>query len=249
RGPHDVRRLRGHVHRELAGGPVEVGDRPARLDRRRVRARIVQPQLGDHVGLLEGTVGAVLVADLPRVDQVVVLARLVVADDRRPFGHRLLRGDERGQRLVLHVDQFAGVLGDVGVVGHDDGNFLTLEADLVGGQHRLGVVGQRGHPRQVAGGRHLAGQHQVNAGYLPRAAGVVRLDARVRDRTTQDLHVQYAGQQYVVDVVALAAAERIVLDAFAAGSESADLAFVDRRHAFSPRILWAAHYTALTMFW
>jgi hypothetical protein len=83
RGPDDVRRLAGHVDGELRGGPVEVGDRAAALDRRRVAAGVVQFQLGDHVGLLEGPVGARLVADLPVVDDVVGLVHLVVADHRR----------------------------------------------------------------------------------------------------------------------------------------------------------------------
>ena len=38
-GPDDVRRLGGHVDGELGRRPVEVGDRAAALDRRRVRAR------------------------------------------------------------------------------------------------------------------------------------------------------------------------------------------------------------------
>ena len=83
RGPDDVRRLRGHVDGQLRGRPVEVGDRPAALDRRGVRARVVQVELGDDVGLREGAVGAVLVADLPVEDDVVVLVLLVVTDDRR----------------------------------------------------------------------------------------------------------------------------------------------------------------------
>ena len=43
----------------------------------------MQLQLRNKVGLLEGPVGAGLVADLPVVDDVVVLVLLVVADERR----------------------------------------------------------------------------------------------------------------------------------------------------------------------
>ena len=174
RGPDDVRRLGGHVHGELRGGPVEVGDRPAALDRRRVRARVVQLQPRDHVGLGERPVGARGVADLPVVDDVAGLALLVVADDRGALGQRLPRVDDGRQRLVVDVDRLAGVLGDVRVVRDDAGDLLALEPHLVGGQHRLGVVGQGGHPGQVAGGHHLAGEHQVHAGDLPGPAGVDR---------------------------------------------------------------------------
>ena len=95
RGPDDVRRLRRHVDGELRRRPVEVGDRAAALDRRRVRPRVVQVELGDQVGLRERPVGAVLVADLPVVDDVVVLVLLVVPDQRRAVGHRLHRVDDR----------------------------------------------------------------------------------------------------------------------------------------------------------
>jgi hypothetical protein len=64
----------------------------------------VQLQLGDQVGLLEGPVGAGLVADLPVVDDVAGLAFLVVPDDRRALGDRLPRVDDDRQRLVVDVD-------------------------------------------------------------------------------------------------------------------------------------------------
>ena len=258
RGPDDVRRLRRHVDGQLRRGPVEVRDRPAALDRRRVRARVVQPQLGDHVGLLEGAVGARRVADLPVVDDVVGLVLLVVPDHGRAVGHRLHRVDDDRQRLVVDVDRLAGVLGDVRVVGDDAGHLLALEPYLVGGQHGLGVVGQGRHPGQVAGRHHLAGQHQVHAGDVPGLAGVDRLDPRVRQRAAQDLHVQHAGQRDVVGVVALAPDEAVVLDALAARAEPADLDLVQCLRQSDSRLrsppdsdlsLSAAHSTDLTMFW
>ena len=226
RGPDDVRRLGGHVDGELGGGPVEVRDRPAALDRAWVRARVVQLQLRNKVGLLEGPVGAGLVADLPVVDDVADLAFLVVPDDRRAVGDRLPRVDDDRQRLVVDVDGLARVLGDVRVVGDDAGHLLALEPDLVGGQHGLSVVGQGRHPGQVPGRHHLPGEHQVHAGDVPRLAGVDGLDPRVRQRAAQDLHVQHAGQGDVVGVVALAADEAAVLDPLAAGAQPADLDLV-----------------------
>ena len=245
--PDDVRRLRGHVDGELAGARVVVGDRAAALDRRRVAARVVQLERGDDVGLRERPLGGGGVADLPAVAGVVVLAFLVVADDRRVRGRGLLGVDDHGQRLVLDDDRLAPVLGDVRVVGDDDAHLLALEAHLVGGEHGLGVVGERGHPGQVALGHHLAGEHQPDARDLPGLRGVDRDDARVRQRAAQDLHVQHAGQVDVVDVVAATAHEPGVLDPAAARAQPADLALVERRHR--PASLRAAHSTALTMFW
>ena len=227
RGPDDVRRLGGHVHGELGRGPVEVRDRPAALDRTRVRARVVQLEPGDHVGLLEGPVGGGRVADLPVVDGVAGLALLVVPDDRGVLGLRLLRVHDRRQRLVLDVDGLARVLGDVRVVGDDAGHLLTLEPHLVGGQHGLGVVGQGRHPGQVPGRHHLAGQHQVDPGDIPGLAGVDRLDPGVRQRAAQDLHVQHARQGDVIGVIALTADEAVVLDPLAAGAQPADLDLIE----------------------
>ena len=233
--PDDVRRLRGHVDGQLVGGPVEVGDRAAALQRRGVRARVVQLERGDQVGLLERPVGAGPVADLPVVDDVVVLVLLVVADEGGALRERLGRVHDHRQRLVVDDDRLARVLGDVGVVGDDGGDLLALEAHLVGGQHGLGVVAQRGHPGEVAGRHHLAGEHQPDARDVPGLAGVDGADPGVGDRAAQDLHVQHAGQHDVVDVVAAAPDEAVVLDASATGAHPADLDLVQRlrRHGFS----------------
>ena len=255
--PDDVRRLRRHVDGELAGARVVVGDRAAALDRRRVAARVVQLERGHDVGLRERPLGGRGVADLPAVAGVVDLAVLVVADDRRVRRGRLLRIDDGGQRLVLDVDGLAPVLGDVRVVGDDDAHLLALEAHLVGGQHRLGVVGERRHPREVALGHHFAGQHQPDAGDLPRLRRVDADDPGVGQWAAQDLHVQHAGQVDVVGVVAAPADEAGVLDPLPARAQPPDLDLVQRGHCpSSSRRVWrpgfslrAAHSTALTMFW
>ena len=103
-----VRRLVAVVDVELAGLRVEVGDDPARLERRRVAARVDDVAADDRVGLGERAVGRLLVAGLPgRAREVVALAGLVVADQRRVGVERLARVDDRRQRLVLDVDQRA----------------------------------------------------------------------------------------------------------------------------------------------
>ena len=65
-------------------------------------------RVDDRVGLGERPVGRLLVAGLPsRAREVVALAVLVVADQRRVGIERLAGVDDRGQRLVLDVDQRA----------------------------------------------------------------------------------------------------------------------------------------------
>ena len=209
-------------------------------------------ELGDDVGGGEGGVGGLLVADLPVEHHVVVLVDLVVPDERGVLGQALLRVDDHRQLLVLDHDRLAGILGDVRVVGDDGGDLLALEADLVRGEHRLGVVGQGRHPRQVAGGHRLTREHQSHTGHVPGCGGVDRLDAGVGDGGAEDLHVEHPREDHVVDVVALTDDEPVVLDAPAARAEAADLDLVERHQASSPassRSFSPAHRTAFTMFW
>ena len=103
----------------------------------------------DPVGLGERGVGRGRVAALPLVDEVVGLAFLVVADQRRAVGERLLRRRDGREHLVVDVDELERVLGDVGIGRDDRRDLLALEPHLVGGEHRLGVARQRRHPREV----------------------------------------------------------------------------------------------------
>ena len=76
-----VGRLVAVVDVELPGVRVEVGDHPARLERRRVAARVDDVAHHDRVGLGEHAVGRLGVPGLPQwARQVVLLALLVVAD-------------------------------------------------------------------------------------------------------------------------------------------------------------------------
>ena len=147
-----VRRLVAVVDVELAGLRVEVRDDPAGLERGRMTARVDDVAADHRVGLGEGLVGGGLVAGLPgRAREVVALAGLVVTDQRGVGIERLARVDDRGQRLVLDVDQAERVVGRV-LVGRDhEGDLLALETDLVPGEHRLGVVGDRRHPGEQIG--------------------------------------------------------------------------------------------------
>ena len=182
-----VRRLVAVVDVELAGLRVEVGDDPARLERRRVAARIDDVARHDRVGLGEGAVGRLLVAGLPgRAREVVALPGLVVADQRRVGVERLAGVDDRGQRLVLDVDQLQRVVRRV-LVGRDhERDLLALEADLVAGEHGLRVVGDRRHPREAERLEVLGGDDRGDVRVRERLRGVDRDDAGVRVRAAQD---------------------------------------------------------------
>ena len=223
---HDVRSLAGHVDGELAGCAVVVGDGTAVLHRRRVRTRVVKIDGGDDIGVGKCLVSALLVADLPLEDLVSRLVFLVIANDRHGRVLGLGRIHDGRQLLVLDDDLGAGILGHVRIVSDNRRDFLALEAHLVGGHDGLSVVRQGRHPCEVTSGQHVARNHQADAGHLPRSRRVDRLDARMRDSAAQDLHVQHAGKNDVIDVLALTADKAVVLDAAAACAHSTDLDFV-----------------------
>ena len=155
---------------------------------------------------------ACLVARLPgRAGEVVDLAVLVVADQRRVGIKRLAGVDDRRQRLVLDVDQRQRVARDVLVGGDHERDLLALEADLVAGQHGLGVVGDRRHPGQPERLEVLGGDHRRDAGERERGRGVDRDDPGVGVGAAQDRAVDHPGQADVVQVGALAADEAGVL--------------------------------------
>ena len=213
----------------------------------------------DRVGLGERAVGGRLVAGLPgRAREVVALAGLVVADQRRVGVERLAGVDDRRQRLVLDVDQLQRVVGRV-LVGRDhERDLLALEADLVAGEHGLGVVGDRRHPGQAERLEVLGGDHGGDVGMGQRGRGVDRDDARVGVRAAQHGAVHHPRQLDVVEVGALAADEARVL--LALQPAEADRALgrgarevLDDGHAHAScracAASWsAAQRTALTMF-
>ena len=102
-------------------------------------------------------------------DAVVGLA-FVITNDRSASIHRLLGIHDRIKCFVVNVDQLDGILGDVAIRRDDVGDLLALEAHLVCGEHRLGVIGQGGHPREVVSQQRrtrnafqsLAGDHCDN---------------------------------------------------------------------------------------
>ena len=184
---------------------------------------VVRLEGDDAVGLGEGGVGGGRVAGLPLVDQVVGLALLLVADHHRARLQRLLGGGDGGQHVVVDLDELGGVDRGVGVGGDDGRHLLALVAHLVGGQHRLGVARQGRHPGQAVLGHELAGHHGHHALHLGRRGGVDRVDPGVGHRRAQDGHVEHAGQDDVVEVVALALDEPGVLVALDRVADAADL--------------------------
>ena len=124
--PHLVRCLRGRPHGQLAAAPRPFRDQPAGLHRDGA-LRLLPDRLADHVrGAVVG-VGDGLGGRAGEFARQVAGVALVHERFRRPGGRVV--GD-RGQRLVVHVDQLGGVLREVAAVRHDEGHDVAGEPRL-----------------------------------------------------------------------------------------------------------------------
>ena len=186
-----------------------------------------------------------------------LLSLLVVPDQRRIGIERLAGVDDRRQRVVLHVDQLQRIARRVLVGGDHERDLLTLEADLVTGQHRLGVIGDRRHPGQPQRLQVLGGDHRRDLGVGERLRGVDREDPGVGVRAPQHGPVNHPGQPDVIQVGALAADEARVLLALESTEADRPLGtrageVLDDRHAHASCLVAAscsaAQRTAATMF-
>ena len=233
----DVRRLERAPDRQLAPDLVERAHALAGLERRGMRAVIGDQLLDRDLGLVEGGVGQVLVADRPLEDVVRVLARPVravllvldvLAQDGRVGRHRLERVDQDRQRLVVDLDRVDAVIGGIAVGGDDERHLLVLEQHLAVGQHHLHVARQGRHPGEIDALQVLGRQHGEHARHLQRLRLVDRFDAGVRVGRAHEIAVQHAGQLQIVDVIALALGEADILDALALAAEAFELRFALR---------------------
>jgi len=257
-----VRGLEGAPYGELAPDLVERGDALAGLQRARMDALVGDQLLDGDLGLAEGEVGGLLVADLPGEDVIVVPALAVgalglvldvLAQHRRIRGHRLERVDEDRQRLVLDLDELDRVGRDVALLGDDEGDLLVLEQHLLLGEHRLHVAGERRHVVQIEGFEIRRGEHRDDAGQRLGLGGVDLPDAGVAVGRAHEVAVQQAERLHVVHVVALALDEADILDALAlaahaleavgalGGGRRGDLVHSAASRSGTPLILAAAH--------
>ncbi len=179
----DLSVLSTHPHGQLAAGP-HGGDRPAL--QRHWRHALVHDVVLDHgVAAVERRVARGMGHDHVRPR---------VGEQQRLPGQRVSRVHDGGERLVVHADQFGGVLALVAVLGEHHGHRLTHEPHPVHRQqrflphpaHRKGsglaaggraALGQRRRWRDVVD--VLVGQHGDHARCRQRRRGVDAGDQRV----------------------------------------------------------------------
>ena len=243
-----VRCLTGQVHSHLAGRLVVVRHAATGLHRSRVDARVERVERDHDIGVCKRTICGVGIAGLPREDVIIRLAFEVRAHDRCISIHRMLGIDDHGQRVVVDVDTLKRVLCLWLGLGDDRHDLLALEANLVRGEHGLGVTREGRHPGEAMSLEVLAGDAGEHAWHCHRTRRVDRIDRGVCERRAIDRHKQHPGELHVVDVGALAADEAVVLDALGRLPNRAfNMAHGWCAHAVTPCCFLAAYCTALTM--
>ena len=173
-------------------------------------------------GLGEGRVGR------GEVRGVVVpveheIAGNAVEQLRRAFLQRGARVGDGGQRLVVDLDRFGGVLRLRQGLGDDERDRLAEMAHLADGERRarrivarraVPVVERRmaGHVAEAVGLHVVAGQHQQHAGHAARRRRVDLADVGVRDPRAQHVGLRHVGKRDVVGIAALAGDQGLVLE-------------------------------------
>jgi hypothetical protein len=92
----------------------------------------------------------------------------------------------------------------IAVVGDDEGNLLALEADLVGGEHGLGVAREGRHPGQSLRLEVRPRDDGVDSWQLQRGGDVYVVYLRVGKGASYDGRVEHALKPDVVHVLSLA---------------------------------------------
>ena len=129
---------------------------------------------------------------------------------------------DRGQRLVVDVDQLGRVLGEVAALGDDERDRIADEADLALGERRPRRVGDVPADDRVPGSRTSGLRSSAqNTACTPSSASAGRRvdaeDARPGERAAHEAGVQHPGPHDVVDEGALAGEQALVLDPVHAG--------------------------------
>ncbi len=187
---------------QLAADLVHVGDAAACLHRSGMNPGVDDVFGDDHIGVGEHGLGGLFVAGFP-IEAVVVLLALEIISDQGGVGiEGLAHVDDRIQWLVVDVDQFQRIACGVPVFSHDEGNLLMLEANLVGGENGLHVVGEGRHPCQIEGLQGGTGDNRFDLGMSLGGGGVDAVDLGVSKRAAQDREVQHARQLHIVDELA-----------------------------------------------
>ena len=209
----DVRDLRRGPQRHLVGR-TDLRDQPARLDRVRDQPWLAIAAGDDDVGRVDRRLDAVRF-ELPHVALVRPEVRV---DDGRAVRDRLLDVRDRGELLVLDVDELGGVFRECTGLGDHHRDAVALVAGFVRCQWEvhghfdvLRDGPRAGHAACPVPGEVGSAVRRHDALRRPRGVEVDACDARVRVRAPDDDHGDRPGQREVLDERPAPAEERVVL--------------------------------------
>ena len=204
-----------HARQPILDGEGRLGGVP---DAQEARARLV---LRRHPAALDGASAAPLddeafAQDVRRAAEGAVGIADGLRELCRPVGgdvgvdaggvgsERGLGIDDGGHRLVLHVDEGRGILGQVATVRHHEGHRFADESNLVHGQGALrarvreGGMRDQERPGLVPLSEVAGREHEVHAGEATGPRGVDTDEPGPRVRAAQDRAVEDAGRPHVV---------------------------------------------------
>ena len=127
--------LRRRVERVGLLGGVVVADGRPRLHGGRRKPVVLEPQLHNVLGLGEGGIGRLLVAEhQPEAD---IALRAILPNLGCPIFGGVFEIDHRRDRLVVHLDHLGGIARLAQRLRDDERDAVADEAHLVGNEHRL----------------------------------------------------------------------------------------------------------------
>ena len=191
---HVVGRLRRGPQRQLAvGGGVR---HRGVLLHRQVRVALVEEDVLAHE--IGGGEGRLHVAELQRDVLVHVGSVAVLVDAHLGVRERLLDGHQRGQRLVVDVDEAARAVRRLLVHRRHRADGVADHPHLLRAERLL--VLRHGKDAELHARQVRPGDDGVHARHRPGAGGVDTADACMRVRTAQQFAERHAGQDEVVGV-------------------------------------------------
>ena len=202
------RHLRGGDDDEAVVG-IEVADADVRLVGDVLRVVVLVFVFNDEIRLREAR-GHVADGDVGPSAEVLLRVHLdrdgdepfrLVVDDRGALLHRVARVENRGERLVVDLDEPERRLRDRRRLRRDHGDLVADEADLAV-EDELVVGGRLRAPLPRLGDDDardvLPGEDRLHPGEAARPRGVDGPDAGVRMRAPQHLGREHPGQVVVV---------------------------------------------------
>src|SRR5207245_4927581 len=210
---------------ELTGARVEIGYASASLHRHIHRAVLAERFVYHAVRSSECRVHVAM----RRGVLIENVATNFVKERRSIRVERIFDRHHRLEGLVFHLDDITRIFGHVAALSHDERHRVAHQAHAIGGQRMERRVT---HPRLVFDAHRtdeplhvLANEDRHHARHGARRADVDAHDARVRVRAAQKCRVEHAWQTDVVDVVAVASEDALILYTLDAGTNKPHASF------------------------